>query len=135
MRSPPAQADSSPASRSGQARMASASGRSRAATRWVTLTTCASALALAGCGGHHGATGSTIFQRSCAGCHTLTGHNTRTPGGDLAMTALGVADIAGFVRVMPVRLNEEEIDAVAAYVHAVERARRAGHNSLVRPHG
>jgi len=51
------------------------------------------------------------------------------------MTVLGVADIAGFVRVMPVRLNEEEIDAVAAYVHSVERARRAGHISLVRPHG
>ncbi len=49
------------------------------------------------------------------------------------MTVLGVTDIAGFVRVMPARLNEEEIDAVAAYVHGVQQAKRARHNSLSRP--
>lgn len=66
-----------------------------------------------------------MFARACAGCHTLTGHDTSVPGGDLAMQKLSVADIESFVRVMPVRLTRADADAVAAYVH--DQASRAGH--------
>ena len=60
-----------------------------------------------------------MFVRSCSGCHTLTGHDTRARGGDLAMARLSARDVAGFVRVMPVRLSRRDVDAVSAYVHAV----------------
>ena len=77
-------------------------------------------LALAGCGGGHRADGRLVFRHSCSGCHTVSGHNTPAPGGDLAMTKLDIADITSFVRVMPVHLSPDKIRAVAAYVHAVE---------------
>lgn len=74
-------------------------------------------LALAGCGGT-APDGKKVFARACAGCHTLTGHDTRVPGGDLAMQVLSVADIESFVRVMPGRrLTPADAAAVAAYVH------------------
>jgi mono/diheme cytochrome c family protein len=60
-----------------------------------------------------------VFARSCSGCHTLTGHDTPARGGDLALARLSAHDVAGFVRVMPVRLSGGDVDAVAAYVHAV----------------
>lgn len=64
-----------------------------------------------------------MFAAACAGCHTLTGHDTRAPGGDLAIARLSPSEIASFVRVMPVRLSRAEVDAVAAYVHAAPRRR------------
>ena len=107
------------------------SGRNRAATRWVTPATCASALvvllAAAGCGSDRSSSaaqterGRAIFERSCSGCHTLTGHDTPARGGDLATAKLSVADIASFVRVMPVRLSSDQVAAVAAYVHGAAR--------------
>jgi mono/diheme cytochrome c family protein len=81
-------------------------------------------LAFAGCGGEGGAharelaRGKAIFARSCSGCHTLTGHNTTVRGGDLAIARLSSNEIAGFVRVMPVRLDAPQVAAVAAYVHS-----------------
>ena len=80
-------------------------------------------LALAGCGGT-APDGKNVFARACAGCHTLTGHDTKAPGGDLAMQVLSVADIESFVRVMPVHLTPNDADAVAAYVH--EQTARVG---------
>lgn len=74
---------------------------------------------LCGCGGHrHAQPGRAVFAASCAGCHTLTGHDTRVRGGDLAIARLSAADVASFVRVMPVRLSPRQVAAVAAYVHA-----------------
>lgn len=67
--------------------------------------------------------GRSIFATACAGCHTLTGHDSRAPGGDLAMAMLSARDIAGFVRVMPVHLSRADVDAVAAYVRASAVAR------------
>jgi mono/diheme cytochrome c family protein len=84
------------------------------------------ALLVCGCGGHGTAReqhqlarGRTVFARSCAGCHTLTGHDTRAPGGDIAIIRLTSAELASFVHVMPVRLSPADMDAVAAYVRAI----------------
>jgi mono/diheme cytochrome c family protein len=80
---------------------------------------------LAACGSHGGSgatqlqRGRAVYRHACAGCHTLTGHDTSVPGGDLAIAKLSPAVLAGFVRVMPVRLSAADTDAVAAYVHAV----------------
>jgi len=82
------------------------------------------ALLLCGCGGHRQATaallqrGRTVFTAACASCHTLTGHDSRARGGDLAIATLRAADIASFVRVMPVHLSRADVTAVSAYVHA-----------------
>lgn len=70
--------------------------------------------------------GRAVFARSCASCHTLTGHNTNSAGGDLAIATLPVTDLASFVRVMPVRLPHAEIAAVAVYVHAVAAGKDRG---------
>lgn len=59
-----------------------------------------------------------MFDRACAGCHTLTGHDTHASGGDLAIATRTTAEIASFTRVMPVHLTPDEVTAVAAYVHA-----------------
>lgn len=83
----------------------------------------AGTLLLGGCGGHRQATptpasrGRAVFTAVCAGCHTLTGRDSRAPGGDLAIAKLSAADIASFVRVMPVHLSPAQVHAVAAYVH------------------
>jgi mono/diheme cytochrome c family protein len=61
-----------------------------------------------------------VFAAACFGCHTLTGHDTPTAGGDLAIARLSVRDLESFVRVMPVRLTRADVAAVAAYVHAAE---------------
>jgi mono/diheme cytochrome c family protein len=84
---------------------------------------------LCGCGHRdHQATlaqrGGTLFASACAGCHTLTGHDTQVAGGDLAIAALSARALESFIRVMPVRLSPPEIGAVAAYVHTVAAARR-----------
>jgi mono/diheme cytochrome c family protein len=83
------------------------------------------------CGGQRPAAGDAqfhkgraLFSQSCSGCHTLTGDDTRTTGGDLAIADLSIGDIASFIRVMPVRLTTAQVDAVAVYVHAAEQARR-----------
>ena len=79
-------------------------------------------LLLAGCGGNAStlARGHAIFMEQCGKCHSLTGHDTRADGGDLALPRLSVADIASFVRVMPLRrpLSRDDELAVARYVHA-----------------
>jgi len=86
-------------------------------------------LLLCGCGGHRQAhaallqRGKRVFAAACAGCHTLTGHDTHAPGGDLAIAKLSAHDIASFVDVMPVRLSPADVGAVAAYVQAAIVAR------------
>jgi len=65
--------------------------------------------------------GRSVFASACSGCHTLTGHDTRSPGGDLGVTKLSEATILSFVRVMPVRISSGDGRAVAAYVHAAAR--------------
>ena len=74
------------------------------------------AFALAGCG--HGVSGKRVFATRCAGCHTLTGHDTPVDGGDLAGLHMSVANVESFARVMPVRprLDHAELHAVAVYV-------------------
>jgi mono/diheme cytochrome c family protein len=82
-----------------------------------------------GCGGHRTADpsrGRSVFASACAGCHTLTGHDTRARGGDLAIAPLSAAEVASFARVMPVRLSRADLAAVAAYIHTAETARRNG---------
>ena len=85
----------------------------------MRLLAALTALLLAGCaGGHHAARGDAIFEHSCAGCHTLTGHDTSAPGGDLRTAHLGPADVASFARSMPVRppLSAADARAVGRYV-------------------
>jgi mono/diheme cytochrome c family protein len=87
-------------------------------------------LLLCGCGGRNDQQaavlrhGKTLFASACTRCHTLTGHDTNAPGGDLALSDLSAQDIASFARIMPVRLSRAGIDAVAAYVHSVAAAKR-----------
>jgi mono/diheme cytochrome c family protein len=79
----------------------------------------AAAALLAGCsGGHSTARGRHVFVRSCAGCHTLTGHDTGASGGDLRATRLSAADVTSFARVMPIRppLSAADARAVGRYV-------------------
>jgi mono/diheme cytochrome c family protein len=59
----------------------------------------------------------TTFDAACSACHTLTGHDTATVGGDLAIADLSTRVIASFIRVMPVHLSSAEIGDVARYVH------------------
>ncbi len=90
----------------------------------------AAAFGGAGCGGEPSAGsppgGQAIFARECSSCHTLTGREHGTVGGDLARTGLSAAAIASFAKVMPVPtpLSRAEASAVAEYVHARERTRR-----------
>jgi len=84
----------------------------------------------AGCGGHarHADTGRSIYEQDCAGCHTLSGRERGSIGGDLVNANLGVADIASFAVEMPTprRLTKTQGDAVARYVDAVAAALRRG---------
>ena len=86
----------------------------------LTGAACATtaAFVLCGCGATTANRGRAIFYRSCAQCHTLTGHDTTADGGDLAIGSLTAAQIASFTRVMPVRprLTRDEIALVARYV-------------------
>ena len=83
------------------------------------------ALVLSSCGATTASPGKTIFARSCSHCHTLTGHDTKADGGDLAIGSLTAAQVASFARVMPVRprLTSAEIGLVARYVAQAERSR------------
>jgi mono/diheme cytochrome c family protein len=77
--------------------------------------------AAAGCGGASVTSrGHAIFEKQCSSCHTLTGHDTRVDGGDLAVARMAVADIASFARVMPVQppLSQADAVAVARYIRA-----------------
>jgi mono/diheme cytochrome c family protein len=85
----------------------------------VRVIMVAAAALLAGCGsGHSSARGRAVFQRSCAGCHTVTGHDTSAPGGDLRAGRLTAADVASFALVMPVHppLSAADARAVGRYV-------------------
>ncbi|GAC1317192.1 MAG: hypothetical protein NVSMB25_04420 [Thermoleophilaceae bacterium] len=90
------------------------------------------ALALAGCGGTGRtptpapASGAAIFRSSCTGCHRIAGVGSRVPsGGELDHYHLTKAQIAGLTRVMPTprKLSEPEVQAVSAYVAAIEARR------------
>lgn len=61
-----------------------------------------------------------MFASECAGCHTLTGHDSNVPGGDLAVERLSVHDIESFVNVMPVHMTRASAAAVAVYVYVEE---------------
>jgi len=91
------------------------------------------AVLLSGCGGSRHASpsparladsaGARIFESACAVCHTLTGHDTRSDGGDLGLLHGTVAEVEGFVRIMPVhpRLTPTNVAIVATYIVGVER--------------
>ena len=81
------------------------------------------AFAFVGCGGKP--LGDRVFKSRCAGCHTVTGHDTSADGGDLAIGTMSLDDVQSFARIMPVhpRLTRSEIHAVAAYV--VEQREKA----------
>lgn len=77
---------------------------------------------LAGCGGTTTTDGGRyVFRRDCSHCHTLTGHDTISVGGDLAIGSLSIPVLASFVRAMPVRLTHRDVAAVTAYVRAVQQ--------------
>lgn len=72
---------------------------------------------LAGCGGQSGS-GRAVFHHDCAGCHTMTGHDTSISGGDLGATGLTIRQLESFTRVMPLRtkLSRAQVHAVAVYI-------------------
>lgn len=72
--------------------------------------------------------GRALFARACAGCHTLQGRESGSPGGDLAIPRMSVSSLESFARVMPVRppLSQLELAAVADYIHAEAARRRRG---------
>ncbi len=92
---------------------------------------------LAGCGGASGhgtqevgaatqGLGKRVYARSCDGCHSLTGHETSTDGGDLALDSLTLAQMESFTRVMPTRpLTPSQVRAVSIYVLTRTRRIRA----------
>ena len=73
------------------------------------------------------AIGRKVFSASCADCHTLKGHDTRAPAGDLGLGHLNERQVASFVRIMPVQppLSRASIAAVAAYVAGAQKKRHA----------
>jgi mono/diheme cytochrome c family protein len=82
----------------------------------ILLGVVAAAL-LSGCGAAH-PDGRAVFSRACSRCHTLMGHDTAAPGGDLAVRRMRRGDLESFARVMPVSLTTAELRAVAGYVEA-----------------
>jgi len=90
---------------------------------------------LSGCGGGRhtssgparlaadNAAGARIFKSACAGCHTLTGHDTHSDGGDLGLLPGTIAEVESFARIMPVhpRLTPTNVAIVATYIVGVER--------------
>ena len=98
----------------------------------MSVAVCALVVALIGCGGDRtqaNATGirqgAELFQRSCAGCHTVGAPTSKSSGGDLAQTVLSIRDLVSFARIMPVELTRDQLDIVARYLHAVEIRRTA----------
>ena len=75
-------------------------------------------LSLTGCGTSRVARGHALFVAKCARCHTASGHESGTSGGDLVRSHLGTADLESFARVMPVKppLTRDQAADVAAYV-------------------
>ena len=76
-------------------------------------------LIAAGCSGGTATTsGRAVFDRACARCHTVTGHDTKASGGDLRAARLTAPDVASFARVMPVHppLSSADARAVGRYV-------------------
>jgi mono/diheme cytochrome c family protein len=105
----------------------------QSATAALLAATVGAAAFLSGCHarGHAtpdvGGRGGRIYTPSCSNCHTLTGHDTHAPGGDLLETDLGVADLESFARTMPIRppLSAADAYAVAEYIHdAMQRGNR-----------
>jgi hypothetical protein len=90
----------------------------------AALTTATLALTVSGCA-HHGPasaeppSGHGIYTHSCANCHSLTGHDTHAPGGDILNPNLTITDLASFARTMPVRppLTTADDEAVARYIY------------------
>ena len=82
----------------------------------ILLGVVAAAL-LSGCGASH-PNGSAVFSSACSRCHTLTGHDTGAPGGDLAVRRMRRSDLESFARVMPVSLTPAQLRAVAGYVES-----------------
>jgi hypothetical protein len=76
--------------------------------------------------------GKTLFARARAGCHTLTATDNSKPGGDPAIPGLTIAQLATYVRVMPVHLTPSRVDAVATYLHDVAVGQRNVGNSFFR---
>ena len=94
-------------------------GRGRCALAALAILT----LLLCGCGGQTqpestSQRGKAVFVAACSSCHTLTGHDSRAPGGDLAIGRFTVPEIESFVRIMPVHISPAEVQAVAIYVHS-----------------
>ena len=97
----------------------------------AALTTAALALTAYACT-HRGAaskgpaSGERIYTHSCSTCHSLTGHDTHAPGGDLVNAHLTIADLASFARTMPVKppLTTADADAVARYIYAIAHPKR-----------
>jgi mono/diheme cytochrome c family protein len=96
----------------------------RGATGFAVL---ALAGALAGCGGTSAAgppSGAKVFAKSCAGCHSLIGNESRhRPGGDLLAYRMSRQELVEFTREMPVRqpLTAAGLRAVVDYVAAIQR--------------
>jgi mono/diheme cytochrome c family protein len=90
------------------------------------------ALVLAGCRGRHAETsasrihqGAALFEHACAGCHSLNAATSTAIGGDLARPVLTLPDLVSLERIMPVKLTNTQLYAVALYVHAIETKAKA----------
>jgi mono/diheme cytochrome c family protein len=103
--------------------------------RATALAALTLAIAAAGCGSASSPTPSaratagarTLFDGSCGGCHTLTGHNTPShQGGDLLRVRLRRTVALQFAREMPVhhRLTEAQLGTIVDYIAAVQRGNR-----------
>lgn len=89
------------------------------------------ALAVGGCGssasGERAVSGSVVFARSCAVCHSLVGNESlHTQGGDLLGYRMTREEMTSFTREMPARrpLSKAELRAVVNYVLTAERRAR-----------
>lgn len=100
------------------------------ATRSAALPALLGALAtLSACGATRSSppvSGRAVFNRACAGCHSISGaDDPRLQGGDLLDFHAGRVALVQFTREMPVRrpLTSTELQAVVGYVLATEERR------------
>ncbi len=67
------------------------------------------------------AEGRKLFAVACAGCHTLTGHDTHADGGDLGLLQLTRAQLLSFARIMPIPpMRGDKLRTIASYVARIE---------------
>lgn len=106
-----------------------------ALTAAATLASCDGPRNGSGLHTHPGlAEGEALFRSSCSACHTLAARpGLRLPGGSLRGYRMTPAQVASFVRIMPLHfpLSPHQVQAVATYVAHIEE--HAAHRSAPPP--